>query len=171
MQISKSLVAIVLLVAVSACGNGGLHDLRAPGTGPDEFLIQPAQPLETPPSFTELPQPTPGGFNRTDQNPQADAIAALGGDPAAVAPGNSVPATDSALLAATGRYGVQSDIRQDLAEEDAKFRRREQRTARIKLFPVDRYGDAYKRQSLDPFAVNQAYRNAQTGTPSAPPAE
>ncbi|MQQ08086.1 DUF3035 domain-containing protein [Epibacterium sp. SM1979] len=167
MQISKSLGALALVLIASACSKGGLHDLRNNSSGPDEFLVQPVKPLENPANFAELPQPTPGGINRTDQNPRADAIVALGGNPGS----SGVPASDSALLAATGRYGVQPDIREDLAEEDAKFRRREQRTARIKLFPVDRYGDAYKRQSLDPFAVNQAYRNAQTGTPSAPPAQ
>lgn len=167
MQISKSLVAILCALAVSACSKSGLHDLRSTSAGPDEFLIQPVRPLETPSNFAELPQPTPGGGNRSDQNPKADAILALGGS----FENTGVPASDSALLAAAGRHGVQSDIREELAEDDAKFRRREQRTARIKLFPVDRYGDAYKRQSLDPFAVNQAYRNAQTGTPSAPPAE
>lgn len=167
MQISKTLVGMGLVLAVSACSKGGLHDLRPTGSGPDEFLVQPVRPLETPANFAELPQPTPGGTNRTDQNPKADAIAALGGNLGA----SGIPASDAALLATTGRYGVQPDIREDLAEADAKFRRREQRTARIKLFPVDRYSEAYKRQSLNPFDVNQAYRDAQTGTPSAPPAE
>ncbi|MQY41741.1 DUF3035 domain-containing protein [Epibacterium sp. SM1969] len=167
MRISKTVIGLALVVAVSACGKGGLRALDNPGSGPDEFLIQPVKPLENPDSFAALPEPTPGGANRTDVNPKAEAIAALGGNPAA----ESAPAAtaDTALLAATGRYGVDGNIRQDLAEKDAEFRRREKITANIKLFPVDRYADAYRRQALDPYKVNNAYRNAETGTPTAPP--
>ncbi len=167
MRISIGVMGVALVLAVSACSKSGLRDLRPIGTGPDEFLVMPVKPLESPASFSELPQPTPGAGNVADQNPKAELIATLGGNPAAT----GVPASDNALLAATGRFGVDQEIRQELAEKDAKFRRREQRTARIKLFPVDRYEDAYRRQALDPFQVNQAYRDVQIGTPTAPPAE
>ena len=76
---------------------------------------------------------------------------------------------DGALVTAASRYGVEPDVRATLAAQDAAFRKRENRTARIKLFPVDRYSEAYKREALDPFAVSEAYRANGIATPSSPP--
>ena len=92
-----------------------------------------------------------------------------GGKPDALLPGNSIPATDSGLVTASSRYGVSPDVRQVLASEDAAFLKRRRRGGRIKIAPVDRYEQIYSKQTLDPFAVNEAFRRAGVATPSAPP--
>ena len=43
----------------------------------------------TPEDLAALPEPTPGGVNLTDHNPQADAVAALGGTSASAPVGGS----------------------------------------------------------------------------------
>jgi hypothetical protein len=68
------------MVTLAACGGKGdpqLMNLRT-GQGPDEFAIVPPKALEMPESLSDLPEPTPGGFNRTDQNPEADAASCAG---------------------------------------------------------------------------------------------
>ncbi len=170
MRFPIALMVVMITLAVSACSQTGLRDLRPAGTGPDEFLILPNKPLEQPSDFSALPAPTPGGVNRTDTNPKAEAVAALGGAATALDTSN-VPSGDGALLTAASRHGVEANVRADLAAEDAKFRRRENRTARFKLFPVDRYKEAYRRQTLDARRTNRIFRNAGAVTPSAPPAE
>lgn len=171
MKIPFGVIVLAGIVALAGCSKGGLRELQKPGTGPDEFLVLPAKPLSQPDSYAQLPVPTPGGANITDPNPNADAVAALGGSPTLLAAGDGVPERDLALVRSSGRYGVQPDIRESLAAEDAAFRKRENRTARFKLFNVDRYSDAYKRQTLDPHTVNQQFRRAGVPTPSAPPAD
>ena len=70
------------VLALSACaGDGRLMNLVS-DDGPEEFAILPTKPLELPPDLAALPDPTPGGSNITDQTPDADAVAALGGNPA-----------------------------------------------------------------------------------------
>lgn len=159
----------VALLGLAACGGDGrLRDLSNTSGGPEEFGIVPNRPLETPASFAELPAPAPDQGNRTDLSPNADAVAALGGDPARLSPG-AVPAGDRALVAAASRFGVAEDIRARLAAEDAAFRRGKARFANIRLVPVDRYNQAYQRQSLDAFAAHRRFRAAGIRTPSAPP--
>jgi hypothetical protein len=112
---------------LAGCGGSGdpqLMNITQPGDGPDEFAILPARPLEMPQDLAQLPPPTPGGANRTDVQPQADAIAALGGNPAAVTRSGTIPAADGALVSSASRYGVTPDIRQTLAAEDLEFRAR-----------------------------------------------
>ena len=60
---------------------------------------------------------------------------------------------------------MQGDIRESLATEDAKYRKRAGILANIKLFPVDRYAETYERQALDPQDVSTAYRRAGVPTP------
>lgn len=159
---------LALGAVLSGCASTGLRDIRPPGPGPDEFLVLPFKPLDMPESFTDLPAPTPGGANRVDQNPRADAVAALGGR-AAAPDGQGVPASDGALLAQTGRYGVPADTRASLEQADARFRKRQSRATRFRLFPVDRYEQAYRREALDPFAEARRFRRAGIPTPAAPP--
>jgi hypothetical protein len=163
-------MVLIAGLAVSACsGQKGLRDLRNNGTGPDEFMVLPNKPLTQPTDYAALPAPTPGRANLTDPTPKQDLVASLGGNPTALQPGSGVPATDGALVTAASRYGVEPDVRSSLAQQDADFRKRENWTARIKIFPVDRYSDAYKRQALDPFDVNEAFRDSGYVTPGSPP--
>lgn len=164
----KAVLLTVMAVALSACAGGdrGLRDLRSNGGGPDEFQVNPVNPLVIPENLSALPTPTPGGANRVDPNPQADAVAILGGNPNALIP-NGIPASDSAIVAAARRNGVDPAIRQTLAAEDAAFRNR---ASRFGIFRGrDRYFRAYSRQALDAYAELQRFRNAGVATPSAPP--
>lgn len=165
----KAATFILIALSLAGCSSRGLMDLRTDSEGPDEFLILPSKELVVPDNLAALPEPTPGGANRTDQNPQGDAIAALGGRPEALVPGNSVPAADSALLAQTRRYGVPGNIREDLAQADSEFRRRQSRGTRIRLFPVDRYKQAYRRDAIDPFEQAEQFRRSGVQTPTSPP--
>ncbi|MFY1707251.1 DUF3035 domain-containing protein [Tritonibacter scottomollicae] len=165
MRFATAPIILGSVLLLSACGNKPLHDLDARRNSPDEFLVLPSKPLEEPASYAALPEPTPGGSNRTDRDPKAEAVVALGGRPSST----DIPAGDGALVTAASRYGVQGDIRESLATEDAKYRKRAGILANIKLFPVDRYAETYERQALDPQDVSTAYRRAGVPTPSSPP--
>ncbi|WP_368186046.1 DUF3035 domain-containing protein [Aestuariibius sp. HNIBRBA575] len=161
-------IIAITLVGLTACTNGKrtLHDFSGETAGPDEFSVMPSRPLEMPADLNVLPTPTPGGSNLTDANPMADAIVALGGNPAAVQ--GAIPAADTALLAHVNRNGVSPNIRADLAEEDARFRRR--RTAGP-FRGGDRYFRAYAGQALDAQSEMDRFRNIGVQVPSAPPAQ
>ena len=164
----KLLFSFVMVGTLAACAGGdrGLRDLRSNGGGPDEFSVLPVDPLVLPADTNALPPPTPGGANRADPAPLADAVAVLGGNPNALVP-NGIPAGDAALLAAAGRNGVDPAIRQTLAAEDAAFRNRR---SRLGIFGGrDRYFRAYAGQALDAYAELQRFRNVGVATPSAPP--
>lgn len=171
MRIPFGVIVLASVLAASGCAQKGLRVLQKPGSGPDEFLVLPTKPLSAPENYSSLPAPTPGGNNLTDPNPQGEAVAALGGNPAALAVTSGVPSGDAALVAASSRYGVEPGIREDLAAADAKFRHRNRHLGRIKIVPVDRYEQLYRKQSLDPFAVSDQFRKAGAATPSSPPEE
>lgn len=162
-------VAVLAIAGLSACSNEGLRDLRSNTGGPDEFMVLPSEPLVQPPSYSDLPPPNPGGGNITDPQPKADAVAALGGNPAALA-AQGVPAADSALVATVGRYGIDGQIRSDLAVADAEFRQRRGRLTQFRLFRSDLYSRVYSGQSIDPFAETQRFRRSGIQTPTSPPA-
>lgn len=164
---AKAGLAFVLALSVAACSSGEprLMNVKASGEGPDEFAIIPPKPLEMPESLAELPPPTPGGENRTDQKPREAAIAALGGR---VRTGT---AGDGGLISYASRYGVTSGIRQTLAAEDLEFRRRNDGRLLERLFDVNVYFRAYEPMSLDQYAELERWRRAGAGNPSAPPPE
>ncbi len=164
----KLILCFGMIVMLTACAgeNRGLRDLRSNGGGPDEFRVMPVQPLVQPTDVINLPTPTPGGTNLSDPRPNADAVAALGGNPNALIP-NGIPASDGALVTAASRNGVDPAIRQTLASEDAAFRTRRSRFGFIR--GRDRYFSAYSRQALDAYSELQRFRNAGVATPSAPP--
>ncbi len=145
-----------------------LHQMRNNRGTPEEFAIVPNKPLQMPQSFAELPTPTPGSANRTDQTPVADAVAALGGNPAQLAVGE-VPGRDAALVNRASRFGREGNIRTQLAVEDAQLRR-DSSAFNWKLFKDDEYNKVYRDQILNPYAALNAYRGAGARTPSAPPA-
>jgi hypothetical protein len=167
-MIVRLCIALTLVAALSACSQKPLRDLRSNDDGPEEFMVLPSKPLTQPESFAELPQPTPGGANITDPTPKADAIVALGGRPQAAVPG-SVPSGDAALVNQARRYGATPDIREQLAAADEKFRKRMRRSGRIRLFPVDRYAQSYRREDIEPFEEQDKWRRAGVVTPTAPP--
>lgn len=175
MSLSRSVVLVSALALVLAgCGRGDrdvtLTRIKNTGNGPDEFSVLPTRPLEMPPSFSELPPPAPGGTNRVDTNPEAEGIAALGGNPNAVIP-SGVGAGDAALVNRARRAGVDPAIRQTLAQEDAETRRRHGRVNIFNIGPNDDYTNAYKRQWLDAQEETERLRRRGVVTPSAPPAE
>ncbi|MBV2360138.1 DUF3035 domain-containing protein [Thalassococcus sp. CAU 1522] len=165
------MILIAGLAGLTACSGERdirLHDLRTNSGRPEEFSIVPRKPLETPPSFAELPQPTPGGANRTDQTPLADAVAVLGGNPARLTPGAGIPAGDAAIVSRASRFGRDATIREKLAAEDLDFRTRRSRFT-WSIVPTDEYFRAYRRQSLDAYQWLDRYRRAGARTPAAPP--
>ena len=164
----KAALVLAACLALAACGNRdrGLRVLDNPGGGPDEFSVLMSAPLTLPEDLGALPPPTPGGTNRTDPNPGAEAIVALGGNPNAAIAGG-IPAGDSALVRHVGRNGVDPSIRATLAAEDEAFRTRR---ARLSLFGNrDRYFAAYAAMALDAYAELIRFRNAGVAVPSAPP--
>ncbi|MBT3141843.1 DUF3035 domain-containing protein [Phaeobacter gallaeciensis] len=168
MRTPLGIMIVAAALAVSGCSNKGLRDIRAPGPGPDEFSVLPSKPLTAPRDYAVLPAPTPGGVNLVDPNPVAEAAVALGGRGSAY-DGNAVPSSDAALVTASSRYGVPSNTRQALEQEDAEFRKKQGRMTRIRLFPVDRYKQVYKKQTLNASQQADGYRRAGVPTPAAPP--
>jgi hypothetical protein len=154
-------IAIALLTALTACANrgDGLRRDGPTGNGPDDFSVLPSLPLTLPPTL-DLPQPTPGGANRTDRDPVAEGLLALGGNPGGGSGGHG------ALVAAVSRNGVDPAIRATLASEDAAFR------ARAAAFRngQNAYWRAYGNQALDAYAELARLAAAGVALPSAPPA-
>jgi hypothetical protein len=140
-----------------------LFNIRAQDRTPDEFAILPTRPLEQPPSYAALPPPTPGGVNRTDPQPEAEAIAALGGD------ARRGVAADGALVAAVTRYGSDGDIRGTLAAEDLAFRRARDGRLLERLLNVNVYFRAYRPFALDQHRELERLRRAGLRTVAAPP--
>ncbi|MGB4828566.1 MAG: DUF3035 domain-containing protein [Paracoccaceae bacterium] len=163
-------IAIVAMLALAACGGRDklpqLMNIRSDGS-PDEFGILPPKPLDMPENLSALPDPTPGGENRTDPRPFDDAAVALGGKPQQQAGG--IPAGDSALYAQASRFGVEGGIRQTLASEDLKWRRDNNGRILERLFNVNVYFKAYQKFWLDQHAELARWRAKGVRTPSAPP--
>jgi hypothetical protein len=165
----RAVIAIATMVTLAACGGDGkpqLMNLRSSGQGPDEFGIVPPRPLEMPENLAELPEPTPGGYNRTDRNPEAEAVAALGGNPSAA---GGIPSGDAALYAHAARFGVDGAIRSTLAAEDLEWRRDHNGRPLERLFNVNVYYKAYRKQRLDQQAELARWRKLGVRTSSAPP--
>lgn len=160
--------AALAMLLLAACGGGDpeLMNLRSTGQGPDEFSILPSKPLEIPDTLGALPTPTPGGANLADRNPEADAIAALGGDPSR---SREIPASDAAVVAHARRYGADPGIRQTLAAEDLQWRRDNDGRLLERVFNVNVYFEAYEPMALDQHAELARWRAAGARNPSAPP--
>ena len=133
------------------------------GRGPDEFSVLPTEPLEIPEDLSSLPTPSPGGPNRTDPDPEADAIAALGGNIDRAQSGSQ------SLMSHATRFGVEADIRETLAAEDLAFRERNDGRILERMFNVNVYHRAYAPLSLDQYAELDRLRRLGVRTPAAPP--
>lgn len=161
-------IALCAVMALSACGGDGppeLMQIRSDG-GPDEFGVLPPKALEMPTDLSTLPTPTPGGSNRTDPTPEADAIIALGGKPGAA---GTIPAADAGLYGHASRFGTESGIRATLAAEDLEWRTDNDGKLLEKLFGINIYYKAYEAMSLDQHAELARWRKLGAKTPSAPP--
>lgn len=152
----------VLICAVTACAPKRELSPSAITGGADEFGIVPGKTLESPDSFTALPTPTPGGTNRTDVSPKADAIAALGGRlPTA--------GVDAGIVTHASRYGVDGNIRAELSGADDKFLKR--RSNAVGFWRSSKYERAYKGLALDPWDELERLRALGVSTPTAPSAK
>ena len=163
----RIIALISLAFGLSACSDDGLRQLYPQGEGPDEFIIVPNKPLEQPTNLAALPDPTPGGANRTDAQPLADGAAALGGRLPPI--DGTVPNADGAMVNHASRFGVDANIRPELAKADAEFRRRKARFTQIRIVRQDIYNRVYADEALDAQDVANAYRRAGVPTPTAPP--
>lgn len=163
---------LLAALALSACARSDkmpeLMNIRSQTRSPDEFAILPTRPLTMPEDIAVLPEPTPGGSNITDPTPEADAVAALGGNPAAVSPAG-VSAASSTLLAHASRFGRTANIRQILAAEDLEYRRDNDGRLLERIFNVNVYFKAYAPMSLDQYAELERWRALGVRTPGAPP--
>ena len=165
-RLTTSVLLGASIFALVACSQGTpqLMNLRNTEEGPDEFAVLPTSPLEIPENLAALPEPTPGARNRVDPDPEADAIAALGGNPGRGA------GAGSDLVSYTTRFGLSGDIRPVLAAEDEEFRRRNDGRILERVFGTNVYFEAYRRQSLDRYAELERLRRMGVRTPAAPPA-
>jgi len=155
-----------LLAGCSSSDEPRLMNLKKTGAGPDEFAILPTKQLQAPTNFSELPAPTPGGSNRTDPTPKADAIAALGGDPSRLSGGG---VNDAALIGHTTRFGTDPAIRAQLASLDLQFRKDNDGRLLERLFNVSVYFKAYRKYELDQYSELERFRAAGVRTPAVPP--
>lgn len=174
----KAIAAICAVLSLSACGGvfgnkdkaPNLMNTRSASRAPDEFAILPTKPLELPEDLAALPDPTPGGTNITDPTPEADAVAALGGNPSALSRAG-ISAGNGGLVSYTTRFGTGADIRDVLAAEDLEYRRKNDGRLLERLFNVTVYYRAYAPMSLDQYAELERWRNAGARNVGAPPEE
>lgn len=164
-RLFSTLTSGAMLMALVACGGGDpqLMNIRNTEAGPDEFAVLPTNPIAIPDDLSALPPPTPGGSNRTDPDPEGDAIRALGGNPAR--------ATQMAgdLTGYATRFGIAPEIRGVLAAEDLEYRRQNNGRLLERLFGTNVYFSAYESQSLDRYAELERLRRLGVRTPAAPP--
>jgi len=169
-------VALLALLTLTACGRLA-GDEKAPpqlihfkslSRSPDEFAVLPTKPLTMPEDVASLPAPTPGGANITDPTPQADAVAALGGNPTLLGR-TAIPAGNGGLVSYATRFGQSSDIRTVLAAEDQDYRRKHNGRLLERAFNVTTYFRAYEPLALDQYAELERWRAAGVRTVGAPP--
>ncbi|MEL6800444.1 MAG: DUF3035 domain-containing protein [Pseudomonadota bacterium] len=159
---------LVIGMAVAGCSretDPRLLNLETETDTPDEFSILPTKPLQMPQGLASLPAPTPGGTNRADPTPQADAIAALGGRPEVLNRGLE----DVGLISYTTRFGADPAIRQELSQADLEFRRDNDGRLFERILNVNVYFDAYEDLQLDQRRELDRFRAAGVRTPAAPP--
>lgn len=165
----RAIALTTTMLLLAACSTDPqLMTLGGGNSGPDEFAIVPTKPLTMPTDLNALPAPTPGGGNITDPTPQADAVAALGGNPGQLA-AQGVGAADGALLAYTSRLGRDGGIRQTLATEDLEWRSRHGRRLLEVLARTNVYYRAYEPMTLDSWAEADRWRPTGVRMPSSPP--
>lgn len=166
MTIFRGISISILALTLAACSRSEPQLLnlgRDTGPGPDEFTVLPTDPIEIPEDLASLPEPNPGGPSRTDPDPEADAIAALGGDITRAQSGSQT------LMTHVTRFGIEADVRNTLAAEDLAFRQRNNGRVLERVFNVNLYHQAYEAVSLDQYAELERLRRLGIRTPAAPP--
>lgn len=171
-----ALIAVLsATLALSACGKKAedgaprlMNIGKSPDGTPDEFAILPNKPIEIPGDLASLPEPTPGGANLVDPTPEADAIAALGGNTRALRR-ETVPASDGTVVTYASRFGVTPDIRKTIAAEDIQWRRSNRGRILERTFGVNSYFKSYRKQSLDKYRELERLRRLGVRTVAAPP--
>ncbi|WP_372801895.1 DUF3035 domain-containing protein [Paracoccus seriniphilus] len=165
------MISVALTTGLAACnGDPHLMNIKSGQSSPDEFAILPTKPLSMPPDLAILPSPTPGGSNITDPTPQADAVAALGGNPARLTD-QGISASDQALVAYAARRGTDPAIRTELAEADLKWRSRHSRRPLEALFGTSVYLRAYRSMTLDAESEQLRWQRAGARTSTSPAPE
>jgi len=169
MRVFALVIGMTALAGLTACGGDPhLMNIESGQNTPDEFAILPSKPLSMPPDLAMLPAPTPGGGNITDPTPQADAVAALGGNPARMTD-QGIAASDQALVAHAGRRGTDPNIRTTLAEADLRYRSRNKRRPLEALFGTSVYQRAYRPMALDSRNEQTRWQGAGAITSTSPP--
>ncbi len=168
MRLRATVLTMTVLTLAACSTDPHLMNIESGQRSPDEFAIVPTKALQMPPDLNMLPTPTPGGSNITDPTPKADAVAALGGNPAQLSQ-QGVGAADGALLAYTGRLGRDGNIRQVTAQEDVAWRSRHSRRFLEVLAQTNVYYRAYEKMTLDSWTEVERWRTTGVQTPSAPP--
>ena len=161
-RISGIFVTLFLLSACSS-DDARLRDLYDVGTGPEEFAVLPSKPLTIPSNLKNLPVPDLAAGNLADPTPKRDLIEMLGGS---IDNSISIPEKDQNLLKYVSRAGVDTNIREELAEEDRKFLRRMGVLTSVKLFRVDRYNQIYRKMTLSAPKELERWRSLGVRTPS-----
>ncbi|MFC3569592.1 DUF3035 domain-containing protein [Paracoccus sp. TOH] len=165
----RAIALMMTMLGLAACSTDPhLMNLDSGRSSPDEFAILPTKPLQMPADLNALPAPTPGGSNITDPTPQADAVAALGGNPGQLS-AQGVGAADGALIAYASRLGRDAAIRQTTAQEDVEWRSRHSRRLLEVLARTNVYYRAYDAMTLDSWAELERWRPTGVRLPAAPP--
>lgn len=168
--IALTVSGLILAGTLAGCSRDPhLMNIETGQRSPDEFAIVPTKPLSMPPDLNVLPQPTPGGGNITDPTPEADAVAALGGNPGHFSQ-RGIGASDGGLVSYASRMGVDPSIRPQLAQADVEWRSRHSRRLLETLARTNVYLRAYRNMTLDAHQELERWRRAGARTPSAPPA-
>lgn len=164
--------AVLACLTLSACAHRDkvpqLMHFKNKSRTPNEFTVLPTKPLTLPPDMKALPDPTPGGANITDPTPEADAVAALGGNPDALKVGKP-SAGNAGLMNYAARFGSEAGIRDKLAAEDLDWRRKHDGRLLERMFSVNVYTKAYKKMSLDEYAEWLFWQKRGVKTVGAPP--
>ncbi|NDR55614.1 DUF3035 domain-containing protein [Aliiruegeria sabulilitoris] len=161
---------LALCVLAAGCSRD-VSQMMYPQRGqvtPDEFAILPSKPMEMPEDLTALPPPAPLEGNRTDVNPKAEAVAALGGNPNRVETDGKL-GSDGALISQATRYGVSPEIRKELAIADLEYRKKNRGRLLERWLNVPTYYSAYEQQEMDQHGVLWRYRSKGVPTSAAPP--
>ena len=161
-------LCLAMVLGLAGCGDIKLRKMRSDDKGPEEFTVLPVKPLQQPSNYAQLPEPTAAAGNLADATPKLDAIIALGGTPV-VGASTKIPASDTALVRRTNRFGTTPDIRGVLASEDAEIRKSRSRMLRFQLNQRDLYSKVYEEQTLDAYAELAKFRAAGVVAPAVPP--